>query len=108
MRFAVLSDHGQTQGTTFRDRYGVSLPELVTEATSASVQNSSQGDEGLMFLGASLTEASGEHGRSRHLDEDGDEGADRRRGRARRPGRQGGPEGRWQTWTRRPARPRSS
>ena len=59
VRFAVLSDHGQTQGTTFRDRYGVSLPDLVTEATSASVQNSSQGDEGLMFLGASLTEASG-------------------------------------------------
>ena len=59
VRFAVLSDHGQTQGTTFRDRYGISLPDLVTEATSASVQNSSQGDEGLMFLGASLTEASG-------------------------------------------------
>ena len=59
VRFVVLSDHGQTQGTTFRDRYGVSLPDLVTEATSASVQNSSQGDEGLMFLGASLTEASG-------------------------------------------------
>ena len=59
VRFAVLSDHGQTQGTTFRDRYGISLPDLVTEATAASVQNSSQGDEGLMFLGASLTEASG-------------------------------------------------
>jgi len=59
VRFAVLSDHGQTQGTTFRDRYGISLPDLVTEATSASVQNSSQGDEGLMFLGASLTEAAG-------------------------------------------------
>ncbi len=62
VRFAVLSDHGQTQGTTFRDRYGVSLPELVTEATSARVQNSSQGDEGLMFLGASLTEASASTG----------------------------------------------
>ena len=62
VRFAVLSDHGQTQGTTFRDRYDISLPELVTEATSASVQNSSQGDEGLMFLGASLTEASGGKG----------------------------------------------
>ena len=34
VRFVVLSDHGQTQGTTFRDRFGVSLPDLVTEATS--------------------------------------------------------------------------
>jgi uncharacterized membrane protein YvlD (DUF360 family) len=60
VRFVVLSDHGQTQGTTFRDRFGVSLRDLVTEATAAeSVHESSQGDEGLMYLGASLTEASG-------------------------------------------------
>lgn len=28
-RFVVLSDHGQTQGTTFHDRYGETLAELV-------------------------------------------------------------------------------
>jgi uncharacterized membrane protein YvlD (DUF360 family) len=59
VNFVVLSDHGQTQGTTFRDRYGHSLSELVKEATAATVHASGQADEGLMFLGASLTEASG-------------------------------------------------
>ncbi len=60
VRFVVLSDHGQTQGTTFRDRFGVSLHDVVRDASAAeSVHASSQGDEGLMYLGASLTEASG-------------------------------------------------
>jgi hypothetical protein len=31
-RFVVLSDHGQSQGTTFEDRYGCSLGELVRSA----------------------------------------------------------------------------
>ena len=31
-RFVVLSDHGQSQGTTFEDRYGYSLGELVRGA----------------------------------------------------------------------------
>jgi hypothetical protein len=62
VQFVVLSDHGQTQGTTFRDRFGVSLSEVVSAATVADVESSSQGDEGLMFLGASLTEASGGQG----------------------------------------------
>ncbi len=31
-RFVVLSDHGQSQGTTFEDRYGCSLGELVRAA----------------------------------------------------------------------------
>jgi uncharacterized membrane protein YvlD (DUF360 family) len=31
-RFVVLSDHGQSQGTTFQDRYGCSLGDLVRSA----------------------------------------------------------------------------
>jgi uncharacterized membrane protein YvlD (DUF360 family) len=63
VRLVVLSDHGQTQGATFRDRYGESLRDLVTKATSAdSVRSAGQGDEGLMYLGASLTEVSAGRG----------------------------------------------
>ena len=58
VRFVVLSDHGQTQGTTFRDRYGKNLRDIVTEATSARVRGAEGSDEGLMYFGASLTEVS--------------------------------------------------
>ncbi len=34
-RFVVLSDHGQSQGTTFEDRYGCSLGDLVRSAMHA-------------------------------------------------------------------------
>ena len=34
-RFVVLSDHGQSQGTTFEDRYRCSLGELVQAAMHA-------------------------------------------------------------------------
>ncbi len=34
-RFVILSDHGQSQGETFLDRYGVSLEDLVREACDA-------------------------------------------------------------------------
>ena len=33
--FVVLSDHGQSQGATFRQRYEMSLEELVTQACAA-------------------------------------------------------------------------
>jgi len=58
-RFVVLSDHGQSQGATFLDRYGKSLEDLVTEATSKHV-SAVEGNpsEALGFIGASLTEAS--------------------------------------------------
>ena len=60
VRLVVLSDHGQTQGATFRDRYGESLRDLVTTATSAdSVRSAGQGDEGPRCTSApSLTEVS--------------------------------------------------
>jgi uncharacterized membrane protein YvlD (DUF360 family) len=55
----VLSDHGQSQGATFLDRYGITLEELVTEAAaSAAVSVPAQPDEALGYLGAGLTEAS--------------------------------------------------
>jgi predicted AlkP superfamily pyrophosphatase or phosphodiesterase len=60
-RLVVLSDHGQSQGATFLDRYGISLEELVREAagTDDAVAAGSHPDEALGYLGASLTEASG-------------------------------------------------
>jgi uncharacterized membrane protein YvlD (DUF360 family) len=59
-RFVVLSDHGQSQGATFRDRYGIALEDLVQEACDAgSVEaEDAQTNEALGYLSASLTEAS--------------------------------------------------
>jgi uncharacterized membrane protein YvlD (DUF360 family) len=54
----VLSDHGQTQGATFEDRYDITLENLVKEACAAkSVEAGAQGDEAMGYLNASLTEA---------------------------------------------------
>ena len=58
-RLVVLSDHGQSQGATFKDRYGITLEELVREAAAAPVAAAAHHDEALGYLGASLTEASG-------------------------------------------------
>src|SRR4051812_37764777 len=57
-RLVVLSDHGQTQGETFLDRYGVTLEQIVTEACEAvEVQAASGGgDESLAYMSAGLTE----------------------------------------------------
>jgi uncharacterized membrane protein YvlD (DUF360 family) len=55
----VLSDHGQTQGPTFRQRWGETLEDLVRKACGGgSVQGSVQGDESWGYLAGSLTEAS--------------------------------------------------
>ena len=74
-RLVVLSDHGQSQGATFRDRYGCSLEQLVRENTSApstgkqeapaaSEQSATTGfddhpSEARAFLGASVGEIAG-------------------------------------------------
>ncbi len=59
VRFAVLSDHGQTQGETFLQRYGISLHDLVERLCQPdSMDRASAGDEGSTYLSASLTEAS--------------------------------------------------
>jgi uncharacterized membrane protein YvlD (DUF360 family) len=56
-RLVVLSDHGQSQGETFRDRFGHSLEELVRESCDAGrVFTAIGGDEALSYIGAGLTE----------------------------------------------------
>lgn len=58
-RFIVLSDHGQSQGKTFLDRYGISLEELVAElASGGDVSAPEVDDETRGYLKASLKEAS--------------------------------------------------
>jgi uncharacterized membrane protein YvlD (DUF360 family) len=55
----VLSDHGQSQGETFLDRYGVSLEDLVKEAcgTGDVRAEEAHSDESASYLGAGLSEA---------------------------------------------------
>ncbi len=54
----VISDHGQTQGPTFRQRWGQTLDDLVRKACAyGSVAGSVQGDESWGYLAGSLTEA---------------------------------------------------
>ena len=61
-RFVVLSDHGQSQGTTFRTRYGFTLAELVGKAcrrpaTDTGEQKpSAAGEESWGYAGGALTE----------------------------------------------------
>jgi len=59
-RFVILSDHGQSQGETFLDRYGVSLADLVRRACDAGHERiePTPPSEALDYLNASLTEAS--------------------------------------------------
>jgi uncharacterized membrane protein YvlD (DUF360 family) len=54
----VLSDHGQSQGRPFRQRYGVTLEELVQSAIDgAEVFAPPAPDEGLSAVGGALTDA---------------------------------------------------
>jgi uncharacterized membrane protein YvlD (DUF360 family) len=57
-RLVVLSDHGQSQGETFRDRFGITLEELVRSACDVdSVVAVSDGqDDALSYMSAGLTE----------------------------------------------------
>ena len=57
-RFVVLSDHGQSQGTTFLDRYGVTLEDLVSDlCRGAEVAEVHGGeDDSMAFITASATE----------------------------------------------------
>jgi uncharacterized membrane protein YvlD (DUF360 family) len=53
----VLSDHGQSQGATFLQRYGVTLEQVVQQATEAAQTESdadAPGDEPAGFLKATL------------------------------------------------------
>ena len=54
----VLSDHGQSQGRPFRQRYGTELGELVQGALSGgNVYAPAPSDEGLTSVGGALTDA---------------------------------------------------
>jgi len=56
----VLSDHGQTQGATFKQRNGYGLDELVRRSVeSASVSPMTGGDENDTMAGKALGEATG-------------------------------------------------
>ncbi len=62
----VLSDHGQTQGRPFRQRYGIELEELVQSAlASGDVYAPPALDEGLTSVGGALTDARDEAGAGR-------------------------------------------
>ena len=54
----VLADHGQSQGATFVQRYGVTLEDLVTGAAEAETVQAAAGgeDDALAYLSAGLTE----------------------------------------------------
>ena len=59
----VLSDHGQSQGLPFRQRYGVELGELVKLALrGGEVFSPPASDEGLSAVGTALTDAREEQG----------------------------------------------
>jgi uncharacterized membrane protein YvlD (DUF360 family) len=56
----VLSDHGQTQGSTFKQRNGYGLDDLVERSlTTGSVAEHSGGDEQDSMVGHALGEATG-------------------------------------------------
>ncbi len=57
-RLVVLSDHGQSQGETFRDRFGHSLEQLVRESCDGGRMFTAIGgdDNALSYIGAGLTE----------------------------------------------------
>jgi uncharacterized membrane protein YvlD (DUF360 family) len=57
-RLVVLSDHGQSQGETFADRFGITLEALVRASCEADDVASAAGgeDESLAYLSAGLTE----------------------------------------------------
>jgi uncharacterized membrane protein YvlD (DUF360 family) len=61
-RLVVLSDHGQSQGETFRTRYGETLEQLVRAACEPDSTYAAEGgdDDALSYLSAGLTEVASE------------------------------------------------
>ena len=59
-RIVVLSDHGQTQGATFKQRHGYGLDELVERSLSSGrVTGVAGGDEQRAMVGHAVDEATG-------------------------------------------------
>ena len=77
----VLSDHGQTQGATFKQRNGYGLDDLVRRSVeNASVSDVRTGDENQAAVGHAVKEATGQTGQAE------EEQARRQRRGRRRPG----------------------
>jgi uncharacterized membrane protein YvlD (DUF360 family) len=55
----VLSDHGQTQGATFKQRNGYSLEQLVERSVGGDVAGFAGGDEQSAMVGHAASEATG-------------------------------------------------
>jgi uncharacterized membrane protein YvlD (DUF360 family) len=63
-RIVVLSDHGQTQGATFKQRNGYGLDDLVSEVLSSASDvtvSVADGDENQTTIGTAVDEATGRH-----------------------------------------------
>ncbi|MDQ2700589.1 MAG: phage holin family protein [Actinomycetota bacterium] len=58
-RFVVLSDHGQSQGTTFLDRYDLTLEDLVSSLTTVDEvhEDVEAEDDARAYMSATVTEA---------------------------------------------------
>ncbi len=66
----VLSDHGQTQGPTFRQRNGYGLDDLVRRSLSGgSIARAAEGDETDAMVGHALAEATGRTARPQAAEE---------------------------------------
>ncbi len=65
-RIVVLSDHGQSLGATFKQRYGESLGELIRRLMGGRAKVAAMGThgEGSAFVNAFLSEVSGARGAS--------------------------------------------
>jgi uncharacterized membrane protein YvlD (DUF360 family) len=61
----VLSDHGQTQGATFKQRNGYGLDELVERSVDADVEAHAGGDEQHQMVGLAIGEATGRTGKEK-------------------------------------------
>jgi len=76
-RIVVLSDHGQTQGATFRQRNGYGLDDLVRRSLErGSVGEMSGAEEAQAMVGHALTEATGRDAKDPDEDERRPEGQD--------------------------------
>jgi hypothetical protein len=55
----VLSDHGQTQGATFKQRHGYGLDDLIRKSIDATVKGVGGEDENQSVVGTAVAEATG-------------------------------------------------
>jgi uncharacterized membrane protein YvlD (DUF360 family) len=74
-QIVVLSDHGQTQGATFKQRNGYDLQQLVERSLAAGrVARVGTGDENDVAVGHAVAEATGRADSRASTDESGGEG----------------------------------